>query len=658
MGFKLVSDYKPAGDQPEAIRQLVANYKTGENAQVLLGVTCSGKTYTMANVVEQLDVPTIVIAHNKTLAAQLYGEFKKFFPENAVEYFVSYYDYYQPEAYKPQTDTFIEKDSSINEDIDKLRHSATRSLLERRDVLIVASVSCIYGLGSPEAYHGMLVNLEVNDDVEVQTVLKKLVEIQYERNEYDFHRGTYRLKGDTLEVFPAHEDSIAYRIEFYGDEVDRISEFDPVTGKTIKERPKIAIYPNTHYVTTSTTIEDAVKTIKKELAERCAELLSMNKLVEEQRLTQRTMFDIEMMLETGYCNCVENYSRILENRNPGDTPPTLLNYLPKDALVIVDESHMTIPQIRGMYNGDRSRKTTLVEYGFRLPAAMDNRPLKFEEFQNRVNRIMYVSATPDDFEINEAKGLLAEQIIRPTGLMDPPIEVRPSRNQVDDLYNEILKTAQNGERVLVTTLTKRMSEELTKYYDEMGVRVKYLHSEIDTLERIKILKELRLGEFDVLVGINLLREGLDLPEVSLVAVLDADKEGFLRSEKALIQTIGRAARNINGRAIFYAGKVTRSMQAAIDETTRRRQKQMEYNEEHGITPQTIKNEISNILESIYEKDYVTIDINDDIGITLSGQKDKDIESLKKLMQEHAANLEFEKAARVRDMLFEYTSGKK
>jgi len=658
MGFKLVSDYKPAGDQPEAIRQLVANYKTGENAQVLLGVTGSGKTYTMANVVEQLDVPTIVIAHNKTLAAQLYGEFKKFFPENAVEYFVSYYDYYQPEAYKPQTDTFIEKDSSINEDIDKLRHSATRSLLERRDVLIVASVSCIYGLGSPEAYHGMLVNLEVNDDVEVQTVLKKLVEIQYERNEYDFHRGTYRLKGDTLEVFPAHEDSIAYRIEFYGDEVDRISEFDPVTGKTIKERPKIAIYPNTHYVTTSTTIEDAVKTIKKELAERCAELLSMNKLVEEQRLTQRTMFDIEMMLETGYCNGVENYSRILENRNPGDTPPTLLNYLPKDALVIVDESHMTIPQIRGMYNGDRSRKTTLVEYGFRLPAAMDNRPLKFEEFQNRVNRIMYVSATPDDFEINEAKGLLAEQIIRPTGLMDPPIEVRPSRNQVDDLYNEILKTAQNGERVLVTTLTKRMSEELTKYYDEMGVRVKYLHSEIDTLERIKILKELRLGEFDVLVGINLLREGLDLPEVSLVAVLDADKEGFLRSEKALIQTIGRAARNINGRAIFYAGKVTRSMQAAIDETTRRRQKQMEYNEEHGITPQTIKNEISNILESIYEKDYVTIDINDDIGITLSGQKDKDIESLKKLMQEHAANLEFEKAARVRDMLFEYTSGKK
>lgn len=657
MDFKLVSDYEPSGDQPEAIRQLVANYEEGENSQVLLGVTGSGKTFTMANVVQQLNVPTIVIAHNKTLAAQLYGEFKKFFPDNAVEYFVSYYDYYQPEAYKPQTDTFIEKDSSINEDIDKLRHSATRSLLERRDVLIVASVSCIYGLGSPEAYHGMLVNLEVNDDVELETVLKKLVEIQYERNEYDFHRGTYRLKGDTLEVFPAHEDDLAYRIEFFGDEVDRISEFDPLTGKTIKERPKIAIYPNTHYVTTSTTIDDAVKIIKKELFERCAELDSLNKLVESQRLTQRTMFDIEMMLETGYCNGVENYSRILENREPGDTPPTLLSYLPKDALVIVDESHMTIPQIRGMYNGDRSRKTTLVEYGFRLPAALDNRPLKFEEFRERVNRIMYVSATPDKYELEDSMGLLAEQIIRPTGLMDPPIEVRPSRNQVDDLYNEILETTKKGERVLVTTLTKRMSEELTKYYDEMGVRVKYLHSEIDTLERIKILKELRLGEFDVLVGINLLREGLDLPEVSLVAVLDADKEGFLRSEKSLIQTIGRAARNVSGRAIFYADKITKSMQSALDETKRRREKQMAYNEKHGITPQTIQNEISNILESIYEKDYVTVDITEDIGITLSGNREDDIEALKKQMHKHAEDLEFEKAAKLRDKLLELTSKK-
>jgi len=658
MDFKLVSNYEPAGDQPEAIRSLVANYKAGENAQVLLGVTGSGKTYTMANVVEQLNVPTIVIAHNKTLAAQLYGEFKKFFPDNAVEYFVSYYDYYQPEAYKPTTDTFIEKDSSINEDIDKLRHSATRSLLERRDVLIVASVSCIYGLGSPEAYHGMLVNLEVNDEVDVQEILKKLMEIQYERNEYDFHRGIYRLKGDTLEVFPAHEDSVAYRIEFYGDEVDRISEFDPITGKTIRNRPKIAIYPNTHYVTTSLRIEDAVAKIKTELAQRCAELDSLNKLVESQRLTQRTMYDIEMMLETGYCNGVENYSRILENRQPGETPPTLLSYLAKDALVIVDESHMTIPQIRGMYNGDRSRKTTLVEFGFRLPAALDNRPLKFEEFQEKTNRIMYVSATPDEFEINESMGLLAEQIIRPTGLMDPPIEVKPSRNQVDDLYNEILKTIDKGERVLITTLTKRMSEELAKYYDDMGIRVKYLHSEIDTLERIQIIKGLRLGEFDVLIGINLLREGLDIPEVTLVAVLDADKEGFLRSEKALIQTIGRAARNVNGRAIFYAEKITRSMQAALDETERRRKKQKAYNEEHNITPTTIQNEISNILESIYEKDYVTIDISEDIGITLSGTREADIEALKKKMQEYAANLQFEKAAKIRDMLFEYSSGKK
>jgi excinuclease ABC subunit B len=658
MSFELVSDYQPAGDQPEAIRSLVENYKSGERAQVLLGVTGSGKTYTMANVVQQLNVPTIVIAHNKTLAAQLYGEFKKFFPNNAVEYFVSYYDYYQPEAYVPASDTFIEKDSSINEDIDKLRHSATRSLLERRDVLIVASVSCIYGLGSPEAYSGMLVTLEVNDDVEMESVLKKLVEIQYERNEYDFHRGTYRVKGDTIEVFPAHEDDLAYRIEFFGDEVDRISEFDPLTGKTIKDRPKVAIYPNTHYVTTSNTIEDAVKIIKKELFERCAEFESQNKLLESQRLTQRTMFDIEMMLETGYCNGVENYSRILENRPPGSTPPTLLSYLPKDALVIIDESHMTVPQIRGMYNGDRSRKTTLVEYGFRLPAALDNRPLKFEEFKERVNRVMYVSATPDDYELNDSMGLLAEQIIRPTGLMDPPIEIRPSRNQVDDLYNEIRKITEKGERVLVTTLTKRMSEELSKYYDDLGVRVKYLHSEIDTLERIRIIKQLRMGEFDVLVGINLLREGLDIPEVSLVAVLDADKEGFLRSEKSLIQTIGRAARNVNGRAIFYADKITRSMQSALDETKRRREKQMAYNEEHNITPTTIKNEISNILESIYEKDYVTVDITDDIGITLSGQREKDIEALKKKMHEHAMNLEFEKAAKLRDMLFEYTSGKK
>lgn len=657
MSFNLVSEYKPAGDQPEAIRQLVQNYRDGAESQVLLGVTGSGKTYTMANVAMQLNVPTLIVAHNKTLAAQLYGEFKKFFPDNAVEYFVSYYDYYQPEAYKPTTDTYIEKDSAINEDIDKLRHSATRSLLERRDVIIVASVSCIYGLGSPEAYSGMLVVLEVNDTVELDKILAKLVDIQYERNDYDFHRGTYRMKGDTLEVFPAHEDSVAYRIEFFGDEVDRISEFDPLTGKTIKNRPKIAIYPNTHYVTEAVAREDAIREIKRELAIRCTQLDNEQKLVESQRLTQRTMYDIEMITETGYCSGIENYSRFFENRTPGEAPPTLLSYLPKDALVIIDESHMTVPQIRGMYNGDRSRKTTLVEYGFRLPAALDNRPLKFEEFKERVHKVLYVSATPDQYEIDDSQGVIAEQIIRPTGLIDPPIEIRPSRNQVDDLYAEIVKTAAKGERVLVTTLTKRMAEELTKYYAEMGVRIKYLHSDIDTIERIRIIRDLRLGEFDVLVGINLLREGLDLPEVSLVAVLDADKEGFLRSSKSLIQTIGRAARNVEGRAIFYADKVTRSMQFALDETARRREKQLKYNEDNGITPQSIKNEISNILESIYEKDYVTVDKETDMSITLSGNKEKDIERLKKQMQEHARNLEFEKAAKLRDMLFELSVSK-
>ena len=655
MSFNLVSDYQPAGDQPEAIRQLVQNYRDGAEAQVLLGVTGSGKTYTMANVAMQLNVPTLVIAHNKTLAAQLYGEFKKFFPDNAVEYFVSYYDYYQPEAYKPQTDTYIEKDSAINEDIDKMRHSATRSLLERRDVIIVASVSCIYGLGSPEAYSGMLVVLEVNDTVELDSILAKLIEIQYDRNDYDFHRGTYRMKGDTLEVFPAHEDSIAYRIEFFGDEVDRISEFDPLTGKTLKTRPKVAIYPNTHYVTEAVSRDEAIIAIRRELAVRCTQLENEQKLLEAQRLTQRTMYDIEMIQETGYCSGIENYSRFFENRKPGDPPPTLLSYLPKDALLIIDESHMTVPQIRGMYNGDRSRKTTLVEFGFRLPSALDNRPLKFEEFRERVKKVMYVSATPDKYEIEDSKGVIAEQIIRPTGLIDPPIEVRPSRNQVDDLYAEIQKITPKSERVLVTTLTKRMAEELTKYYDDMGVRIKYLHSDIDTIERIKIIRALRMGEFDVLVGINLLREGLDIPEVSLVAVLDADKEGFLRSTKALIQTIGRAARNVGGRAIFYADKMTDSMRTAMEETSRRREKQLSYNEEHNITPQTIKNEISNILESIYEKDYVTVDIEQDMSISLTGNKQKDMEKLKKMMQEHAKNLEFEKAAKIRDMLFELSS---
>lgn len=654
MSFKLNSEYLPAGDQPAAIDLLTENFRDGAEAQVLLGVTGSGKTYTMANVIQRLNVPTLIIAHNKTLAAQLYGEFKKFFPENAVEYFVSYYDYYQPEAYVPSSDTYIEKDSSINEEIDKLRHSATRSLLERRDVIIVASVSCIYGLGSPEAYSGMLVVLEAGEPADMEEVLEKLVEIQYERNEYDFHRGTYRLKGDTLEIFPAHEDSVAYRIEFFGDEVDRLSEFDPITGKTIKTRPKLAVYPATHYVTHKITREDAVKNIRTELLERCAFLEANNRLLEAQRLTQRTMYDIEMIMETGYCNGIENYSRFFEDRTTGEAPPTLLSYLPKDALVIVDESHITIPQVRGMYNGDRSRKSTLVEFGFRLPAALDNRPLKFEEFKQAVNRVMYVSATPADYELEASNGIVAEQIIRPTGLIDPVIELRPAKTQVDDLLAEIQLITAKGERVLVTTLTKRMAEELTKYYQEVGVRVEYLHSEIDTLERIKIIRNLRLGKFDVLVGINLLREGLDIPEVSLVAILDADREGFLRSERSLIQTIGRAARNVNGRAIFYADKITPSMQTAMDETERRRKKQLAYNEEHGITPETIKNEISDIMQSIYEKDYVTVDLPDEDGIKLTGSREKDIAALKKKMQEYAEALEFEKAAKLRDMLFEYS----
>jgi excinuclease ABC subunit B len=651
--FKLVTDYKPAGDQPAAIKKLVENFKNNINKQVLLGVTGSGKTFTMANVIEKLNVPTLIIAHNKTLAAQLYGEFKNFFPDNAVEYFVSYYDYYQPEAYMPQTDTYIEKDSSINEEIDKLRHSATRSLLERRDVVIVASVSCIYGLGSPEAYYGMLVSVEVSEDISMDEVLTKLVEIKYERNDYDFHRGTFRVKGDTIEVFPSHEDKLAYRIEFFGDEIERISEFDPLTGMTINVRPKIAIYPNTHYVTSKVTIEDAIKEIKKDLLERVAYFEKENKLLEAQRLTQKTMFDIEMMKETGYCNGIENYSRYFEARKPGEPPPTLISYLPKDALVIIDESHMTIPQIRGMYNGDRSRKTTLVEYGFRLPAALDNRPLKFEEFCERVHNVLYVSATPADFEIEDSNGVIVEQIIRPTGLVDPEIDIKPAKNQVDNLYSEIVKVIEKGERVLITTLTKRMAEDLTVYLKDLNIKVEYLHSDIDTLQRVKIIKGLREGDFDVLVGINLLREGLDMPEVSLVAVLDADKEGFLRSERSLIQTIGRAARNINGKAIFYADKITDSIRKAYNETKRRRERQLKYNKEHNITPETIKSKMNDILVSIYEKDYVTIPKSDEFEVKLSGNTKKDIEMLEKEMYKASERLDFEKAAKIRDMLFEY-----
>ncbi len=658
MDFKISSDYKPAGDQIEAIEQLVSSYKSGAKRQVLLGVTGSGKTFTMANVIEKLQVPTLIIAHNKTLAAQLYGEFLKFFPDNAVEYFVSYYDYYQPEAYIPSSDTYIEKDSSINEEIEKLRNRATRSLIERRDVIIVASVSCIYGLGSPQTYATMIQRFETGGEYNFDDVLMKLVQVRYERNDIDFHRGVFRVKGDTIEIFPSHEDETAYRIEFFGDTVDRISEFNALTGKTTKELDEIAIYPNTHYVTSAITMDSVLDQMKKDLMIRCSELMSMNKILEEQRLTQRTMFDIEMLKETGYCTGVENYSRYFDGREPGSTPYTLISYLPEDALVIIDESHITIPQIRGMYNGDRSRKTTLVDFGFRLPVALDNRPLKFEEFDSRVHNVLYVSATPDKYEIDESQGVIAEQIIRPTGLMDPEIEVRPARTQVDDLYNEILKVTKDGGRVLVTTLTKRMAEELTRYYKDMGIKVEYLHSEIDTLQRIKIIKSLRLGEFDVLVGINLLREGLDIPEVKLVAILDADKEGFLRSTKSLIQTLGRAARNADGRAIFYGDKISGAMQQTIDETNRRRAKQKAYNEAHGITPETVKSEISDILASIYEKDYFTVEIQDDFDIKLSGNNEKDIEKLEAKMYKASEDLDFEKAAKIRDIIFELKGKKK
>ena len=657
MEFKISSEYKPAGDQIEAIEQIVSSYKSGAKRQVLLGVTGSGKTFTMANVIERLQVPTLIIAHNKTLAAQLYGEFLKFFPDNAVEYFVSYYDYYQPEAYIPSSDTYIEKDSAINEEIEKLRNRATRSLIERRDVIIVASVSCIYGLGSPETYATMIQHFEAGEEYNFDDVLMKLVQVRYERNDIDFHRGVYRVKGDTIEIFPSHEDETAYRLEFFGDTLDRISEFNAITGKTINELTELSVYPNTHYVTSAITMDSVIEQMKKDLLERCAEFVAQNKLLEEQRLTQRTMFDIEMLKETGYCTGIENYSRYFDGRAPGSTPYTLISYLPKDALVIIDESHITIPQIRGMYNGDRSRKMTLVDFGFRLPVALDNRPLKFDEFDSRVNNVLYVSATPDRYEIEQAHGVIAEQIIRPTGLMDPEIEVRPARTQVDDLYAEILKVTAEGGRVLVTTLTKRMAEELTRYYKDMGIKVEYLHSEIDTIQRIKIIKSLRLGEFDVLVGINLLREGLDIPEVKLVAILDADKEGFLRSTKSLIQTIGRAARNSEGRAIFYGDKISGAMQQTIDETNRRRAKQKAYNEAHGITPETVKSAISDILSSIYEKDYFTVEVNDSFDVKLSGKTDKDIEMLEKKMYKASEDLDFETAAKLRDLIFELKAKK-
>jgi excinuclease ABC subunit B len=650
--FKLVSEFQPKGDQPQAIESLSESVLEGAKHQVLLGVTGSGKTFTMANVIERVQKPTLVISHNKTLAAQLYGEFKELFPENAVEFFVSYYDYYQPEAYIPSSDTYIEKDTLINEEIDKMRHSATRSLLERNDVIIVASVSCIYGLGSPEAYHGMLLYLEKGMDISREAILSKLVEIQYERNDIDFHRGTFRVRGDVIEVFPAHEESRAIRIELFGDQVEELSEIDPLKGKVIDRLDKVPIYPGSHYVTPPDRLQEAIQSIREELQERLEWFRSKNQLLEAQRLEQRTKFDLEMLRELGYCQGIENYSRHLTGRRAGEPPPTLLDYYPKDYLLFIDESHVTIPQLIGMYRGDRSRKETLVEYGFRLPSALDNRPLMFEEFGDRVRQVIYVSATPSDYEMKQSQGKIVEQIIRPTGLSDPLLDVKPAKNQVDDLLGEIQKRVKRKERVLVTTLTKRMAEDLTEYFADLGIRVKYLHSDIDTLDRVEIIRELRLGKFDVLIGINLLREGLDLPEVSLVAILDADKEGFLRSEKSLIQTFGRAARNVNGQVILYADKMTQSMDQAILETNRRRKIQEAYNQEHGITPQTVKKAVRNIMASIYEADYLTIPAVSDVEEAYVPVKEIPlmIQKLKKEMKEAASHLEFERAAEIRDKI--------
>ncbi|MGH9346665.1 MAG: excinuclease ABC subunit UvrB, partial [Vicinamibacterales bacterium] len=634
-----------------AIPELVEGLNRGDAHQVLLGVTGSGKTYTMAQVLATVNRPTLVMAHNKTLAAQLYQEFKRFFPNNAVEYFVSYYDYYQPEAYVPATDSYIEKEATINDEIDRMRLSATRSLFERRDVIIVASVSCIYGLGSPEAYYGMLLPLEVGQRIDRDQILRKLVEIQYERNDTEFGRGTFRVRGDIVEVVPSYEEH-ALRIGLFGDEVDELAWFDPLTGQVIRRIDKVAVYPKSHFVTSRDRTKQAVETIRQELEWYRGQLESEGKLLEAQRLHQRTMFDLEMIREIGYCHGIENYARHLTGRAPGAPPPTLLDYLPGDALVVVDESHQTVPQVRGMYHGDRSRKEVLVAYGFRLPSALDNRPLNFEEWEARVRQLVFVSATPGPYELSKSGGVVVEQVIRPTGLMDPPIEVRPVRGQVDNLLQEIRQRAERKERVLVTTLTKRMAEDLTAYYQELGVKVRYLHSDIDTLERVEILRDLRRGAFDVLVGINLLREGLDLPEVSLVAILDADKEGFLRSGGSLIQTSGRAARNVNGRVIMYADARTASMQTAIHETGRRRARQASYNEAHGITPQSVVRAIDDVLSSVYERDYVTPPAAREERETFRTQAELDthIARLDAEMRAAAANLDFERAAGLRDRL--------
>lgn len=655
--FKLVSAFKPGGDQPKAIETIVENLKNGVKHQTLLGVTGSGKTFTMAHTIQQLNQPALILAPNKTLAAQLYAEMKELFPENAVEYFVSYYDYYQPEAYVPSSDTFIEKDSAINEQIDRMRHSATRSLFDRRDVIIVSSVSCIYGLGSPEAYQGMMVQVTTEQKLKRDDFLKELIRIQYQRNNIDFSRGTIRVRGDIVEVFPPYEENRALRFEFFGDFVEKISWFDPLTGELYEELDQIGIYPGSHYTTEDGSLAKAIKTIQEELQWRINELKADLKFLEAQRLEQRTYHDIEMMEQIGFCQGIENYSRHMTGRGPGEPPPTLIEYFPKDFITIIDESHITVPQIGGMYRGDQSRKKTLVEFGFRLPSALDNRPLNFQEFEKLMDKVIYVSATPQNYELQKSEGLIVEQIIRPTGLIDPVVEVRPVKNQVDDLLGEIRERIKKNERVLVTTLTKRSSEDLTEYYESIGIKVKYLHSDIDTLERMDIIRDLRLGVFDVLVGINLLREGLDIPEVSLVGITDADKEGFLRSERSLIQTIGRAARNASGKVILYADRITDSMKKAMDETARRRKLQSDYNTKHGITPATIKKKIKEGLGDIFDGSVGAYKIKGEKDITAERMQkftDKpnkiqnEIKKLKEKMKTLSSNLEFEEAAKVRD----------